>query len=71
MKPGDKVHYLPKMENGIIKEMHPDGNKAWVVYHCAGEWDHYYKYTGALTYLAHLKLGWIKPVEPETKFSYN
>jgi len=71
MKPGDRVHYKPRMENGIIKEIHPDGDKAWVVYHCAGEWDHYYKYTGVLTGFKDLRMGWVSPIEPETKFSYN
>jgi hypothetical protein len=66
MDPGDKVHYIPhsnatkeEYENGIIKEIHPDKDKAWVVYHCAGEWDKYYRYTGALTDFRYLKKGWV------------
>lgn len=62
---GDKVYYQPehygddKWENGIIKEIRPgktDG--VWVVYNCAGNWDCYMNYTGALTNLRDLKLGW-------------
>jgi hypothetical protein len=66
IKAGTRVHYIPfkgakisDMENGIVKSIHPDCDKAWVVYHCAGEWDRYYKYTGALTRFEDLEIGWI------------
>ncbi len=62
---GDKVHYQPEhysddeWENGLIKEIR-DGKTdgVWVVYHCAGSWSNYKDYTGALTNLRDLKLGW-------------
>jgi hypothetical protein len=61
---GDPVHYLPahseaKAENGIVKEIRPGRtNGCWVVYNCNGEWDRYKDYTGCLTNLDDLKLGW-------------
>ena len=59
---GDPFHYQPahfmdtEWENGKIKEVR-DG-KVWVVYHCAGNWDNFTNYTGALTNLRDLKEGW-------------
>ena len=67
---GDKVHYQPdhygedRWEDGIIKEIRrgkTDG--AWVVYNCAGNWGDYADYTGALTNLRDLKLGWRHPTK--------
>lgn len=62
---GQKVHYQPehykkddKFENGIVKNIHPDMDKAWVVYHCGGDWKNYQDYTGALTNFDDLKEGW-------------
>lgn len=62
---GDKVHYQPvhygddKWEDGIIKEIRDNKmDGVWVVYNCAGRWDKYMDYTGALTNLRDLKLGW-------------
>ena len=61
---GDKVHYQQadgktQRENGIIKEVREDQTDGvWVVYYCAGDWDNYKNYTGVLTYLRNLKLGW-------------
>jgi hypothetical protein len=60
LKTGAKVHYDPGYkipENGIIKSM--DEENAFVVYHCAGDWDNYRKYTGARTPLSKLKFGWV------------
>ena len=63
---GDEVHYQPEhylaedeWENGIVKEIR-DSNmiSVWVVYNCAGNWDRYRDYTGALTNLSDLNLGW-------------
>ncbi len=62
---GQKVHYQPEhygvseWENGMIKEI-PFGatDSVFVVYNCAGNWDKYTNYTGALTNLRDLKLGW-------------
>lgn len=65
LKVGQKVHYRPEhyspneFENGIVKEIREgktDG--VWVVYHCNGEWDNFYEYTGALTNLRDLNFGW-------------
>ncbi len=62
---GDKVHYQPshydddEWKNGRIKEIREgktDG--VWVVYNCGGNWNNYQNYTGALTNLRDLKLGW-------------
>jgi len=60
MKPGDKVTFQPlrKTEYGIIKSMSGD-NHAFVVYHCAGEWERYYDYTAERTRLVDLVPGWI------------
>ncbi len=72
LKVGDKVCYQPahygpgEFENGIIKSI-PDfaldaDDKYYghvrVVYNCGGNWDNYANYTGALTNLRDLKLGW-------------
>ena len=62
---GDNVHYQPdhysksEWENGMVKEIREgrlDG--VWVVYNCDDNWDRYTEYTGALTKLRDLKLGW-------------
>lgn len=62
---GQKVHYKPEhygndeWENGIIKEIRESRKDGvWVVYNCAGNWDRYREYTGALTNLMDLNLGW-------------
>lgn len=64
---GQKVYYIPftgcdpsLYENGIIKSIHPSGDSVFVIYHCGGEWDHYWDYTGALTSLQDLKSGWVE-----------
>ncbi len=62
---GMKVHYQPdhfeddEWEDGIVKEIR-DTNRTgvWVVYNCSGYWDNYRDYTGALTNLRDLKIGW-------------
>ena len=65
LRVGQKVHYQPahygedEWENGMVKEIREsrmDG--VWVVYNCTGNWDRYRNYTGALTMLEDLKLGW-------------
>ena len=66
LRVGDKVHYQPehygpdRWENGLIKVIDTDRQKdgVWVVYNCNGEWDRYTDYTGCLTNLRDLKLGW-------------
>lgn len=63
---GMKVRYQPdhygdeEWENGIVKEIR-DNNRTgvWVVYNCAGNWNNYQGYTGALTSLQDLKLHWM------------
>ena len=67
-KVGDKVHYQPryygkdKWENGIIKEVPEivtvETNAVRVVYHCEDNWGCFDSYTGALTRIEDLKLGW-------------
>ena len=67
MKVGDKVHYIPfkgcdegLIENGIVKEIPRHTNEAVrVVYHCDGQWDRYWDYTSALTYIGQLTPGWV------------
>lgn len=68
LKPGTKVHYLPKAregkddpENGIIKSIPKDNQGAvFVVYHCNNDWDNYKDYTANLTKLTDLKIGWVE-----------
>lgn len=61
---GMRVHYSPKYgnkENGIVKSVR-DGN-VFVVYKCAGEWDHYQDYTAANTPVEDLHPGWLNQKE--------
>ena len=58
---GEKVHYQPEhycdeFLNGIVKEINDAGVR--VVYKCDGNWDNYADYTGQMTALDSLKLGW-------------
>lgn len=61
---GKKVCYCPpymepeQYENGIVKTLHQNSNKAFVVYNCGGEWENYRNYTAALTDVSDLKEGW-------------
>ena len=65
---GSKVHYQPehyekegKWKNGMVKEIREGiGHVVWVVYHCANNWHKYREYTGVMTNLHDLKLGWHK-----------
>lgn len=59
IKVGSKVTYVTphKTECGIVKSI-PDDDYAFVVYHCAGNWDDYENYTAARTRIADLELGW-------------
>lgn len=62
MKPGDKVHYLPRhgaKENGIVKSVSPDGDRIFVVYKCNEDWDNYRDYTGCSTAPEDLHKGWV------------
>ena len=62
---GDNVHYQTdhysksEWENGMVKEIREgrlDG--VWVVYNCDDNWNRYTEYTGALTNLRDLHIGW-------------
>ncbi len=59
-KPGDKVRYTggKEIEPGIIKSIRDDNQGAFVVYNCAGDWDHYKQYTGCSTNFRDLIPGW-------------
>lgn len=53
--------YMPldKFENGIVKEIPTDSSDCVrVVYHCGEDWENYKNYTGALTNIRDLELGW-------------
>jgi hypothetical protein len=63
MNEGDEVTYIPKMEHGIVKGL-SDQDHVFVVYHCAGDWDHYRDYTAARTRIKDLVPGWL-PLFPE------
>ena len=56
-KIGDKVTYMPKKEKGIVKSIAYD-NYVFVVFHCDNKWEYYYNYTGALTDINDLIMGW-------------
>ena len=66
LKVGDKVHYIPfdgcdptQYENGRVKEIPEHTTKeVRVVFHCAGEWDDFMKYTSQLTPVHRLRMGW-------------
>jgi hypothetical protein len=63
LKPGDKVTYTAPhgaKENGIVKSLNDSGTTAWVVYHCNGEWERYFDYTGAATNIQDLTVGWVE-----------
>ncbi len=63
---GQRVHYqkdLMKPENGIVKSVVENGEAAFVVFHCAGEWDNYENYTGQYTRSVNLKDGWVDEKE--------
>lgn len=62
LQKGMKVTYCPEhgsQQRGIIKSFNDDWDIAFVVYHCAGNWDHYEDYTGAATNISDLKKGWL------------
>jgi len=62
IKVGTKVYYTSpyrKKENGIVKSFNEEKTAAFVVYHCAGEWDNYRNYTGQHTNIKDLRYGWV------------
>lgn len=64
LKIGTKVCYCPKYkqpeeyENGIVKSLHENPNKFFVVYNYANDWKNYNDYTAALTDKKDLVWGW-------------
>lgn len=62
VKTGIKVHYTSDegvIENGIIKSFEKSKRLIYVVYNCDNEWERYYDYTGSMTYIDDLTLGWV------------
>ena len=63
-QPGDYVTYSKgngQCQLGRVKTMNDDGTHAFVVYHCADDWDNYRDYTGGLTECERLTPGWPYP----------
>lgn len=58
--PGDKVTYTCPFgnEEGIIKSISNEDKKAFVVYKCGNDWDNYMNYTGNITEVLNLRMGW-------------
>ena len=61
LRVGDKVYYTyqyqnPRFQNGIIKTI--VGQNIYVVYNCNANWDNYKDYTGLLSPISALTLGW-------------
>lgn len=54
---GDKVIYLPTLEQGIVKEIQTP-NLIRVVYYCNNDWKNYQNYTSILTHIKDLQYGW-------------
>ena len=61
---GSKVTYK-NGEIGMIKSL-KDNSRAYVCYHCKGQWDRIEMYTGQLTALKDLTLGWPKEQDSES-----
>ena len=67
LQPGQRVTYVTnygKTEIGIVKR--DDGDFAFVVYHCDGDWSRYAEYTAARTDKHDLTDGW-----PNTKAHFS
>lgn len=63
LKEGDHVTYWPaykiKGEIGIVKRVREDNDQyVFVVYNCAGNWEHYQDYTAASSPIKDLFKGW-------------
>lgn len=66
LKPGDYVSYIKSngaRENGRIKSV--NGDRAYVVYNCSGEWERFEEYTAASTEITRLSHGWVDGDEPK------
>jgi hypothetical protein len=59
IKPGDLVQY--QGQNGKVKSLTADGENAYVCYSCNGDWDRVHLYTGQLTPINKLTIGWKEP----------
>lgn len=61
---GDKVTYQgfpgAGYEHGIVKSLHTNPSKVFVVYKCGGDWERYMNYTAALTDVDSLEHGWLR-----------
>lgn len=67
---GDMVTYrdprIGRLEQGIFKRVHPmDKSRAFVAFHCAGNWHIYENYTGANCARVDLMGGWVDRI-PES-----
>ena len=58
-KEGQKVHYIPHCQNGIIKSFTNNMAGVFVVYNCGNDWKNYRDYTAALCPICEIKDGWI------------
>lgn len=66
LKIGDKVHYIPfkncdssAYENGLVKDIEQQNlGFVRIVYHCAGDWENFKRYSSARTEIEHLREGW-------------
>lgn len=63
---GAKVYYRPNYfkpdehENGIVKEIRENNqDSVFVTFNCNSNWKNYREYTGCLTRLKDLSLGWL------------
>jgi len=68
LKVGDKVHYTPTRENGIVKAapsvkapstMQDNEPRVDIVYHCNNNWQEYQLYGGIATKVKNLKKDWL------------
>lgn len=66
-KVGDYVTYQKngKTELGRVKSI-ADEENVFVVYNCAGAWEHFESYTAARTNVNDLVLGWTDKVKTES-----
>lgn len=71
-KPGDRVFYqrphMIRSQKGIVKSAAPVPDHYFVVYSCAGDWEHYRDYTGQLSDSKFLSPGWPEINADDTEF---
>lgn len=68
---GDKVHHIKTGQNGMVKELQPNGKEAIVVFHCCNDWENYWRFRGVTIWIKHLRPGWIEKVKPHERFNLN